>query len=43
MITEALASTKATPILLDNASVGNAGKRTVKVSSGPKAMPAVGY
>ena len=40
MMTEALASTKATPILLHHASGGNAGERAVKASRGTKALPA---
>ena len=40
MLTEALASTKATPILLHHASGGNAGERAVKASRGTKALPA---
>ena len=38
MMTEALASTKATPILLHHASGGNAGERAVKASRGTKAL-----
>ncbi len=40
MLTEALAPTKATPILLHHASGGNAGERAVKASRGTKALPA---
>ena len=40
MMTEALASTKSTPILLHHASGGNAGERAVKASRGTKALPA---
>ena len=40
MLTEALAATKATPILLHHASGGNSGERAVKASRGTKALPA---
>ena len=40
MLCEALAPTKATPILLHHASGGNAGERAVKASRGTKALPA---
>ena len=41
MMTEALASTKAPPILLHHASGSNAGQRAVKASRGTNALPAL--